>query len=81
MKIIKKVRIFNPLDHLKPAALPQEVTASDNQESTSAFYNEVVGTCPKCQQPMITSTIANGDTMFFCTRDRVVLPRPDSMGV
>lgn len=83
-------KIFNPLNHIKKDFTIKEVTAADltvvpfgkkevdeAMVSQSAFFNEVVGVCPKCQGKMTTSTIANNDTVFFCTKDRVVLPCPD----
>jgi hypothetical protein len=85
-------KIFNPLNHIQVnAPSVKSVTSSDleikpfgKEEidtamiSQSAFFNDIIGVCPKCQNPMATSIIANNDTVFFCTKDRVVLPRPDS---
>lgn len=64
--------IFNVLDHLPE----QPVTTL---ESTSSLYNEKVGYCPKCGSAMTISRVANGDEVFFCTKDRVVAPQPDNL--
>ncbi len=87
--------IFNPLDHLEISPRSSSLSsgsgtaifspladvevAAGPQISTSAFYNQQVGICPKCGTGMTTSKIQNGDTVFFCTKDRVALPRPDQL--
>jgi hypothetical protein len=53
-------------------------SSDKKQTATAAIYNEVVGTCPKCGQAMATAQIANGDTVFFCHKDRVSTPMADT---
>ena len=61
--------IFNPLQAIASSGERAEVTAS--------LFNEEVGVCPKCNQPMIRAVIANNDTVFYCEADRVSTPLPD----
>lgn len=77
-------KIFNPLfinRGKKPSRFRISLSspAASPLVSESALFNEVVGTCPKCETQMSTSTIANNDQVFFCTKCRVALPRPNSI--
>ena len=74
-----KRTIFNVLDHIPTiTAGSGSAVSSDSPIATAAFYNNDVGICPKCKSPMGTATIANDDTVFFCTKDRVALPTPNA---
>jgi hypothetical protein len=61
---------FNPLTD----ALPEK-PASDRLESTSALFNEVVGTCPKCKEPF-GSGFVNNVAVYYCDKCRVSHPIP-----
>jgi hypothetical protein len=72
-------KIFNPLHSIPDIAIPKisESESKSNLQSTSSLYNETVGVCPKCGNKMKV-TKAEGNDVFFCPKDRVVLPLPDS---
>jgi hypothetical protein len=70
-------KIFNPLDHVEIPVLETSVSKSQPLKSTSSLYNEKVGICPKCGVSMSKSTV-DGEEVFYCSKDRVVLPLPDS---
>ena len=74
--------IFNPLFSQKETPKANVATASGasgkGHMSTSAIFNEKIGVCPKCQGNMITGTIANNDTVYFCPGCRVSEPLADS---
>jgi hypothetical protein len=67
---------FNILDHIPD--VPAVSTSGEGHVSESALYNEQVGICPKCGMQMTTSVIANNDSVFYCPKDRVALPLPNS---
>ncbi len=65
----KKFVSFDPLEAL--ASTPAF-------KSQSALYNEKVGVCPKCGQPMSKAFIAHpADEVFYCDGCRVSSPLPD----
>jgi hypothetical protein len=69
-----KGNIFNPL-----ALVPTSVSTSDLGPllSESAFVNDKVGVCPKCNTAMGSAMIANGDSVYYCDKCRVSHPMPD----
>jgi len=72
-----KREVFNPLTAL--ASSPDD-RDRDRDTSLSALINSDIGVCPKCKTQMGHATIANGDTVFYCLKDRVALPLPNPVG-
>ncbi len=66
-----KRAIFNPLTALS------STTGEEHEVSLSSLHNSDIGCCPKCKSTMGTAVIANQDTVFYCPKCRVALPRPN----
>lgn len=42
--------------------------------SQSSMVNTQVGVCPTCHNTMATSTLSDGERVYYCHADRVTLP-------